>query len=175
MPLAAKYQLTENLWRHTGPKSHKTLRIGINVEVEDVVTAVHDHIERVVLNYKIPEALEARFDWLSAGDVHVKQRLLNHLRQLEKALVVDGARKQLPVMLEHVQGSEGHYTHHLVQVLEIGKHKLEIVVDKAASGVKLESPTAVAAKASNIGSSDVGYGWIWWVAIGAAILFFVVQ
>jgi hypothetical protein len=28
MPLAAKYQLVENLWNHVGPKSKKTCRVG---------------------------------------------------------------------------------------------------------------------------------------------------
>ena len=175
MPLAEKYKLTENLWRHTGPKSHKILRIGLDSEVEDVVMAIHDHIERVVIDYKIPETLERRFEWLSAGDIDVRQRLLNHVRQMEKALVIDGARKQVPIMLEHLHGSEGQYTHRLAQVLEIGKHKLEILVDKVTTGVKLEEPSAVSTKASVTGSSGFGYGWVWWLIVGAVILFFVVR
>ena len=175
MPLAAKYKLTENLWRHTGPKSHKIFRIGLDAEVEDVVTAIHDHIERVVLDYNIPETLERRFEWLSAGDIHVKQRLLNYVRQMEKDLVTDGARKQIPIMLEHLRGSEGRYTHRLAQVFEIGKHKLEILVDEVTTGVKLEEPSAVSIKTSVTSSSGFGYGWVWWFIVGAVILFFVVR
>ena len=175
MPLDEKYKLTENLWRHTGPKSHKTLRIGLDAEVEHVVMAIHDHIEKIVIDYKIPETLERRFEWLSAGDIDVKQKLLNHVRHMEKALVIDGARKQIPIMLEHLRGSEGQYTHRLVQVFEIGKHKLEILVDKATTGVKLEEPSAVSTKASVTSSSGFGYGWVWWLIAGAVILFFVVR
>ena len=175
MSLAEKYKLTENLWRHTGPKSHKILRIGLDAEVEDVVMAIHDHIERVVIDYKIPETLERRFEWLSAGDIDVKQRLLNHVRQMEKSLIIDGARTQVPIMLEHLRGGEGQYTHRLAQVLEIGKHKLEILVDKVATGVKLEEPSAVSTNASVSGSSGFGYGWIWWLIVGAVILFFVMR
>ena len=175
MPLAEKYRLTENLWRHTGPKSHKTLRVGPDAGVEDVVNAVHDHIESVVIEYRIPEFLERRFEWLSAGDIGVKQKLLNHVRQMEKALVVNGARQQIPIMLEHLRSGDGCHTHRLVQVLEIGKHKLEISVDTATTGVRLEEPLAVSAKAFAAGSSASGRGWAWWLIAGAVILCFVEQ
>lgn len=170
MPISAKYQLTENLWRHVGPSSHKRLKVGLDAEVEEVVAVVRTHIEEVVVNYKFPESLERRFEWLSAGDIDVKQDLLNHLRQMEKSLVVEGAQKQLPVMLNHLRSDEGHYTHRLAQVLKIGKHELEVLVDKAASGVRLEEPTA---RAMPITSSEGNYGWIWWLVIGAVIVLFL--
>ena len=84
MPLAKKYQLVENLWRHIGPKSKKTLRVGLDAGNEQVLDAVRKHIDDVVVYYKIPENLEKRFNWLAAGDAHVKQDLLNHLQQYEK-------------------------------------------------------------------------------------------
>ena len=175
MPPAEKYKLTENLWRHVGPSSRKTLRVGLNAEIEDIVASVRSHIEGVVVSYNIPETLERRFEWLSAGDVHVKQDLLNHLRQMEKSLVVGGAREQLPVMLSHLRREEGHYTHRLAQVLKIGKHELEILMDKTASGVRLEEPSAISTGASVTDSTDTGSGWLWWLVIGGAILFFLAQ
>jgi hypothetical protein len=50
MPLPAKCRLTENLWRHVGPSSKKTLRIGLDADLELVVDAVRRHIEDVVVN-----------------------------------------------------------------------------------------------------------------------------
>ncbi len=175
MPIDAKYKLTEKIWRHTGPKSHKVLRIGLDTEVKDVMMAVRDHITRVVIDYNIPETLERRFEWLSAGDVRVKQKLLNHVQQMESALVMKGARRQVPIMLNHLRSAEGEYTHRLTQVLEIGKHKLEILVDEAATGVRLEEPPAISIEKSGSASSDSGFGWIWWFIVGAVILFLIGQ
>lgn len=170
MPLPEKYKLTENLWRHVGPSSRKMLRVGLDADIEDAVEAIRDHIEQVVIHYKIPENLERRFNWLSAGDVDVKQNLLNHLRQLEKTLVVEGAKTQLPVMLEHLKSVDGQHTHRLAQVLKVGKHELEILIDKNSSGVKLEEPS-IAARAATVSSSG-SYAWVWWL-IGIAIVIFL--
>lgn len=170
MPLPEKYKLTENLWRHVGPSSRKMLRVGLDADIDDAVEAIRDHIEQVVIHYKIPEDLERRFNWLSAGDVDVKQNLLNHLRQMEKTLVVEGATTQLPVMLEHLNSVDGQHTHRLAQVLKVGKHELEILIDKNSSGVKLEEPS-IAARAATASSSG-SYAWVWWL-IGIAVVIFL--
>jgi hypothetical protein len=171
MPLPAKYRLTEGLWRHVGPSSKKRLRIGLDANLETIVAAARAHIEEVVSNYRVPENLERRFNWLAAGDVSVKQQLLNHLRQMEKAHVVEGARLQLPVMLEHLRSDAGAHTHKLTQTLKVGKHELEILPDRSFSGVALEdwSPPSRA-----FGKSDWGClssPLFWWVV--ALVVFWV--
>ncbi len=126
MPLRTKYELIGNLWAHCGPSSKKMLRVGLHATMDDILSQIRQHIEGVVVHYRIPENLERRFNWLAAGDSHVKQDLLSHLRHLEKNLVVEGARVQLPMMLEHLKGEQGQRTHRLAQILKIGKHELEV-------------------------------------------------
>jgi len=164
MPLTAKYALTENLLRHFGPTSKKKLLIGLNANVEDVIDTVRTHIEAVVVDYKIASNLERRFDWLAAGDVHTKQDLLNHFRAMEKSLVVEGARAQVPIMLEHLRGNEGRNTHRLAQVLKIGKHELELLVDRKSSGVVLTEPSPIARASGNL-------KWLW-LAAGIDLLLY---
>ncbi|MFD1381569.1 hypothetical protein [Fodinicurvata halophila] len=142
------------------------------------MVAIREHIENVVVNYKIPTNLEQRFEWISSGDVHVKQELLNHLRQMEKSLVEEGAREQLPVMLDHLQSDEGHHTHRMAQVLKVGNHELEVLMDKMASGVHLEEGGRLEEPRQShrpVTSSGAGHGWIWWLVIGAVILFFLMR
>lgn len=138
MPLSAKYQLTENLWEHFGPRSKKRLRIGLDADVDEAVEAVRAHFDEVVLHYKIPDQLERRFNWLSAGDVSVKQELLNHLRSKERLLLSEGARIQLPMMLSHMREDIARRTSRMAQTLKIGKHELELLIDPKAQGVSLE-------------------------------------
>ena len=173
MPPKEKYKLTEKLWQHVGPSSRKVLRIGLDAQVEDMVEAVRQYIDRVVTHYIIPETLERRFRWLSAGDVQVKQNMLNYLRKMEKELVVNGVRKQLPVMLRHLHTDEGRYTHRLAQVLKVGKHELELLLDKSASGVRLEDPAPrIVERGSESGKND--YSWLWWVGVAVIILSFLI-
>jgi hypothetical protein len=139
MPLSAKYSLTEALWRHVGPSSKRTLRVGLDASVEDITAAAAKHVDEVVTDYAVPPSLEARFKWLSAGDVEVKQKLLNHLRSLEKDEVVNALRLQLPVLLDHLRSAHGDLTHRLAQIAKVGKHELEVLLDRKAAGVSLEA------------------------------------
>jgi hypothetical protein len=171
MPLTAKYQLVESLWNHVGPKSKKTLRVGLDASVDQVIGAVRSHMDEVVTHYGIPEQLERRFNWLAAGDARVKQDLLNHLQQYEKQLVTEGTRVQLPVMIEHLRSAAGQHTHRLAQVLKIGNHELEVALDKNASGVAIVEPwtarpTAAFGQAAN-------YKWLWWIVAAIVVLFLI--
>jgi hypothetical protein len=157
MPLSAKCGLVENLWEHFGPKSKKVLRIGSDADIDMVVRAVSEHVENTVANYKIPDNLENRFSWLSAGDVRVKQELLNYFRQKDKVLAVERARAKIPVMLEHLRSDVGRHTHRLAEVLKIGKHELEITLDRGSSGVTLLEPSSLRYQARDI-------PWVWLIA-----------
>lgn len=156
MPLPEKYKLTEYLWNHFGPSSKKRLRIGLDADLNSVVQAVHTHMEEVVTEYKIPPDLEHRFNWLSSGDVSVKQELLNYIRKTQKALAVEATRVQVPVMFDHLSSSQGQNTQRIAQILKIGKHELELLPDRKSTGVKLEDPWFNPYR----GKSD-GWGWIW--------------
>ncbi len=177
MPLREKYKLTEKLWRHVGPSSRKVLKVGLDAQIEDVVGVVRRHIEQVVTHYTVPETLEKRFEWLSAGDVQVKQELLNYLRQKEKELVVGGVREQLPVMFKHLHMDEGGYTHRMAQILTVGKHELELLLERGRSGVRLENPAPViTTPRARSTQSEVGFdlGWLWWIAGIGVVLFFLI-
>ncbi|MGA8499144.1 MAG: hypothetical protein WB764_26945 [Xanthobacteraceae bacterium] len=129
MPLASKYKLVEGLWRHVGPSSKYRLRVGPDTDVAQAVEFARSKISQFVVNYKIPPDLELRFTWLAAGDVGVKQLLLSHVQEIEKAIAVEAIRAQLPVMLEHLR-SAGSNTGRLAQIINVGKHEFEIVLDK---------------------------------------------
>lgn len=169
MPLSAKYQLTENLWEHFGPRSKKRLRIGLDAGVDEAVEAVRAHFDEVVLHYKIPDQLERRFNWLSAGDVSVKQELLNHLRSKERLLLSEGARMQLPMMLSHMRGDIAGRTSRMAQTLKIGNHELELLIDPKAQGVSLEE-YVFERSGGSIADWD-HWGLVFWIAIMVALYF----
>lgn len=161
MPLSAKYQLTQNLWEHFGPSSKKRLRIGLDADVNVAVETVGSHFDEVVLHYTIPHQLERRFNWLSAGDVSVKQELLNHFRSKERQLLSEGARIQLPAMLEHMREDIAGRTSRMAQTLKIGKHELELLIDPKAQGVSLEEYKLE--RARSVTSFWDDWGWVFWL------------
>jgi hypothetical protein len=170
MPLQEKYLLAENLWRHVGPRSKRRLRVGLDTTLDDAVSRAQEHIEGIVSGYVIPDNLTRRFDWLAAGDVGLKQQLLNHLQELEKKMVVEDARQHLPVMLEHLRRDAVNHTTRLARTLTVGNHELEILVDRSASGAHLEDwrPQGIASKSS--------LAWLWWlIGIFAVVAFFALR
>lgn len=140
--------------------------------MDEILGQVRQHIESVIVHYRIPENLEKRFEWLSAGDSHVKQDLLSHLRHMEKSLVVEGARLQLPVMISHLKSAQGENTHRIAQVLKIGKHELEVSLERNFSGVALVEPSY---RTTSNSASNGDYRWLWWIAGIALFIFFIAK
>jgi len=140
MPLGVKYKLVEGLWHHVGPSSKHRIRVGADANVAEVVELARSKITEFVVNYKIPENLERRFNWLSAGDVSIKQMLLSHIQEVEKTIVVEAVRAQVPVMLDHLR-SAGSHTGRLAQIVRVSKHELELLMDKTVTGARMEEPS----------------------------------
>jgi hypothetical protein len=165
MPLTLKYEIIEGLWQHFGPTSRKTLYVGPDVDTSSLAAAVQQHIDNVVTAYRIPPHLETRFDWLSANDVGVKQDLLDHLRTMDKALAVEAARVQIPVLLERLRADTAGHIKRLAHIVTVGTHELELVADRNAVGVQ-ETPASSSAN-SDLPKRSIPW-WSWLVA--AAIL-----
>ena len=140
MPLGVKYKLVEGLWHHVGPSSKHRIRVGADADVTEVIELARSKITEFVVNYKIPDNLERRFNWLAAGDVSVRQMLLSHIEEVEKTIVVEAVRAQVPVMVEHLR-SAGSHTGRLAQIVRVGKHELELLMDKTASDAQTEDPS----------------------------------
>ena len=180
MPLRDKYSLTESLWRHVGPSSHQLLIFGSDASVEDIIKAIQKHIQKVISQYTIPTVLENRFNWLAAGDVSVKQELLNLLQQQEKQIVLKFAAVQIPQLLYHLQNDVEQYTQRMVQKIQVGKHKLDITFDRNSSGVRLENPssyyrnTRSKQNADARQSSSTGHKkWMWWIGVISVLGYFM--
>jgi hypothetical protein len=138
MPLHKKYELTAGMWEHFGPSSKRTLRVGADASLEEVVAQVRDHIASVVSAFRVPESMERRFAWLAQGDVRVKQQMLDHLREQEKRLVIGGARDQIDVLLDKFRADSERHISRMAHVFKIGKHELEVLFESDRSGVPLE-------------------------------------
>jgi hypothetical protein len=173
MPLDIKYQLVEGLWYHFGPRSRHRIRIGLDAQPSQVVELAASTISQFTIDYKISEDLEARFAWLSAGDVSTKQMLLSHVLEIEKSLVLDAVRQQVPVMLEHLRLA-GRDTKRLSQLVLVGKHELELVMDARATGVKVETGDRLSPLTSSTRQGDTAKVVVWLVLIAIAIFFFVI-
>ena len=167
MPLASKYKLVESLWQHVGPRSKTTLRVGARTDEQTLVSAVRDHIDRVIVEHRIPDSLERRFEWLAAGDVQIQQQLLSHLRQKEKDLTLAGVRDQLPAFLEHLRSASGRDTSRLTHTLQIGKHEIVLLIDRNASGVAVEKPAVGTPVSIAVNRPSI---WAWVFAAGLVLL-----
>jgi len=143
MPAQVRYDLAEKLWRHVGPSSRETFRMGLDVDERDVVRAITDHLDQVVAGHHIPAQIERRFKWLTAADVQAKQDLLNEGNELEKSLLLAATQARLPIILAHMRAESGDHTRRVAQLFSIGKNRIELVLDRDASGLEVVQPTAL--------------------------------
>jgi hypothetical protein len=174
MPLATKYRLAEGLWHHVGPSSKRTMLVGLDASIDAIVDLTRQHIESVVSEYRIPDQLERRFDWLSAGDVSIKQDLLNHLRNMERELVVEAARIQMPILLQHLRVDTAQHTSRLAQILKVGKHELELLLDRSASGVSIETASETARR-NYVTKTSSGGNWWWLLIVAGVVAWFLIR
>jgi len=170
MPLKDKYVLVEHLWKEYCPKSDKVLLVGADTNDEGIIDTIQSHLMNAVVNYEIPEPLQRRFNWLAAGDVDVKQQLLNYLLQKEKELILHAVKHRIPVLLNHLR-EHGSVTQKMHQQIEIGKHKLELQFSPKKSGIRLMNRSDLwLSKAS---SSNFDWGCLIWIILGILFIYLV--
>lgn len=163
MPLHKKYELTKGLWDHFGPASKKMILAGPDATLDALVGLVRQHISEVVTAFKIPDAMERRFAWLAHGDVHVKQQLLNYLREAEKQMVVQGAGAQMGALLEKLRSDPQGHIGRMTHIFIIGKHELHVVFRHDRHGASLEAYRSLPPNTDRSNSVP-------WLVIGAIIL-----
>ena len=163
MSLKKKYELVESLWRHLGPSSSATFTVGSDVSADEVIRKVTAHTISVVTEFEIPENFERRFEWLAAGDVSVRQKLLNHFQELERQAIIFGAQQQVPAVMDHLASSSSRLTQSAAQDLKIGNHNIRLEFSKDPLGIIEGSIRPKRLAADGDGSL---LGWI----VGAAII-----
>jgi hypothetical protein len=128
MPIATKLELAGNVWRHFGTTSTHHFTVGPNAHPKLVMDRIHETLAAEVQDYNIPENVKNRFDWLAAGDVSVKEHLLNYFRQMDRKIATDSLNEQLPVLQAQMRNHSGH-TGSVHTKLEIYKHSVQIWID----------------------------------------------
>jgi hypothetical protein len=76
-------------------------------------------------------------------------------------------------MLDHLRSERGQSTYRLAQVLQIGRHELELSLEQDFQGVELVEPSIYKTAAQNVGSGG-DWKWLWWL-IGIALLLFLMM
>lgn len=167
MPLQEKYALVENLWKEYCPRSNKVLLIGADANEQEIIDTLQSHLLNVVVNYDIPELLQNRFNWLSGGDVDIKQQLLNYFLQKEKELIVHAMHHRIPVLLKHLD-EHGQNIHKMKQQIDIGKHRIDLEFDSKISGIKLLDRSSY--YSSRVSSSTSNWGCLGFIFIVILII-----
>ena len=138
--------------------------VGTSADIKEISRVLTQKLDDAVSTYELPENILKRFDWLSAGDVRLKEKLLNHFRQEEKKLCVDRVKAEMP-LLQRQMAQHSDVTALAKSVIQIDKHEISIWVDK-----KLEDEICEGSPTVHTSDKTFGFNWIWWL-VGAGILF----
>jgi len=125
MPLNDKYKLIKGLWEKYCPRSYKTFTIDTVINTKDSIDAIRNYLLSTVVEYKIPALLQNRFTWLSAGDVEIKQQLLNYFLQQELNITMNALEDSISAItlfLEQCKSMNAQLSKRMI----IGKHAIEL-------------------------------------------------
>lgn len=128
MPIATKLELAGNVWRHFGTGSTHYFTVGPRADADIIMNKIHETIDVEIQNYNIPNDIKNRFDWLAAGDVSIKEKLLNHFREMDRKVALDSLHEQLPVLQAQMR-DHSNRTGSIRTKIEIHKHSIEIWID----------------------------------------------
>jgi hypothetical protein len=78
-------------------------------------------------------------------------------------------------MLEHLRSEQGQNTHRFAQILKVGKHELEVSLEKSFSRVALVDPPSRFTSVSRPQSAGGDYRWLWWIIGIGALLFLMMK
>lgn len=128
MPISTKFELAGNLWRHFGPASTHYFTVGPRADANGVIEQISTLLFSKIQNYDIPLNIKNRFEWLAAGDVIVKEQLLNYFRQMDRKIAIDSIHALLPILQAQMRDNASH-TGSIRTNIEIQKHSVEIWID----------------------------------------------
>jgi hypothetical protein len=164
MPIDTKLELAGNVWHHFGTSSSRHYTVGPNADPHLVIDRIRATLTKVIQDYNIPENVRNRFDWLSGGDVSVKEHLLNHFRQMDKKIATDNLNDQLPVLQAQMRDHSGH-TGSIHTRIQINKHSVQIWIDpRLGAEFREGQPERKASTSRNT------YGVIWFLVVAAVVV-----
>lgn len=161
MPIDEKYKLAESLWKHVAPSSHRRLYFGPDVDPEELANVAREHFQKKAVPHQLPDSVQRRFHWLSSGDIGVKQQLLNHFMEHERALAAHAVRENTQVILDNLRGESGD-VFHADMTLKVGKHTLVLSLCHGVEGISdvpVEKPRSKKADTTTKGKHDDS----WWI------------
>lgn len=161
MPIDKKHELVESLWSSVETSTHKALYVGLNADLEELSRRIGDHFNEVAIHHKIPEQIEARYNWLSQGDVATKQKLMSFFREKESVLVDQLLRKQVPILIKNFRETSSSLTKNFSQELKVGKHTVRVELNEKVDGISDTRPKTLK-----------DFVWIFWFGAFIALCYF---
>jgi hypothetical protein len=175
MPIAAKLNMVDSLWKHSSPSSRETLRMDSRSQSQTVIARVRKHFDDK-LHHQIPDNFTRRFDWLAGCDSEVKQQLLNHFRKLELSVAGDSLEPKIEVLIRHLQENGNAYISGS-HTVTIGNHHLVLEFDNSeaiAERRRIEQARKRAEWAAKCGAFADGAKKVALLALGTVVLWLII-
>lgn len=172
MSFKEKLDLAQSVWNHSSPFSDDHLTIGPEADLKVLQSRSEAIIRNRIEDHRIPNDIKNRFDWLSGGDIHVKEQLLNYFRNMEKETVISVIENHVGILKSQMQDQKA-ITHRASTSFCVGKHNLTIHINKNI-GEEIKEGNHSTFNESFGGTSLDGIGkFIVWSLIIAIILFLI--
>lgn len=140
MPTQSRLNLVRSLWLHYRTRRTRYLTFGPTANASELESAVKAHLDEYARGHEIPAPFKARFQWLSAGDSHVYEQMLNYYLELERQLAAKAASGAARVLTDFFATSQ-HTQHvrHFERGIAVDGYELTLIFDPQATGLNFSA------------------------------------
>lgn len=174
MPLETKFKLVESLWSHVCPSKKRLIVAGASTPIEEIIDTVMTEVRTLATNWEIPEAMQNRFRWLAQQDSVTYQKLLQHIKEMEKKLGESILKDQIPILKNKFDTDLSETTSRISYVINVGKQSVELRLVNGSVPLSAKDWVPADARAHVNKTSEYNGIPVWvWVILVILVLFFL--
>lgn len=175
MPMDLKLRIVEGLWEKQGRTGSDYILVPKDMSSMSIVSFVTERFFGYVGTQSIPSELRRRFDWLSGEDARVAEQLFRHAQTIQLKLKQRIASTIMDTV-DTVANANSDVIHATSTTVTIAKHSVSIRRSEWVTEpiVCDQHVFSRGGKPEPIGSG-FDPSWLWWIGIGAIVLFFLMK
>jgi hypothetical protein len=174
MPLEAKFDLVDSLWRHVSPSRKRLIVAGRSTPIDQITEAVILEVRGLSTNWEIPTTMKNRFNWLAQQDSETYENLLQHIKEVERLQGEKILQEQIPVLKNKFDMELSDTASRMSYEIVVGRQTVELRLLEGAQSISVGawSPPYKVTKPNNVSTLESGIPlWLWVVGLVAIVIF----
>ncbi|MBB3995194.1 hypothetical protein GGR95_002846 [Sulfitobacter undariae] len=172
MPMDLKLRIVEGLFDKAGKKRTDHVLAPLTMPAAQVVAFVDQTLFSDLSEEGIDAGLKRQFKWLAGDDAAVSEKLLNHSLQV----TFDAKKAAFSAIMDQFDRERENHADTITEVvstIRLRQHEVRIKRTDTIEAPKVVDPMTFERGGREPPKADSDYGWLVWLGIGGAVLYFL--